>query len=243
MRRDPIHLMEDKLIRSANLRALAARRGLGPTALAREMGRSSSFWSDRLRERNTIGEDLAREIESHFGLARYALDEPIDQSGVPLPPSISKNWRNRVAEMDLEGNDDFPSIPKVRFKISGGITGFGVEYIDDGADPIVFRRDWFESRGYKPGKLFAIAVMNGSMEPTLYAGDLVVVNTEDTSLKDGAVVAVNFEGETVVKRLQRDEGQWWLASDNPDKRRYPRKVCTPEVSIIGRIVHKQSETI
>jgi phage repressor protein C with HTH and peptisase S24 domain len=146
-------------------------------------------------------------------------------------------------EVTLEENQEFPAIQKVRFKLSAGATGFAVEHIEDGSDPIVFRRQWFESRGYRPEKLFAVAVTNGSMEPTLFAGDLVVVNTEDTTLKDGAVVAANFEGEPVVKRMQRDEGQWWLASDNPDKRRYPRKLCTPEVKIIGRVVHKQSETI
>ena len=151
--------------------------------------------------------------------------------------------RDVTVAIDLEGNSEFPAIPKVRFKLSAGTTGFTVEHIEDGSDPIVFRRQWFESRGYRPEKLFAVAVTNGSMEPTVFAGDLVVVNTEDTTLKDGAVVAANFEGEPVVKRLQRDEGQWWLASDNPDKRRYPRKLCTPEVKIIGRVVHKQSETI
>lgn len=32
-------------------------------------------------------------------------------------------------------------------------------------------------------------------------------------------------------------------TDNPDQRRHPRKVCTDDVFIIGRIVHKQSERI
>jgi hypothetical protein len=41
----------------------------------------------------------------------------------------------------------------------------------------------------------------------------------------------------------RDTGQWWLTSDNPDQRRYPRKACDDSVVLLGRIVHKQSEHI
>jgi len=81
------------------------------------------------------------------------------------------------------------------------------------------------------------------MEPGLYDGDTVVVNTQSATPKDGTVFAVNYEGEMVIKRLIRDAGQWWLASDNPDQRRYPRKVCDENSIIIGEIVHKQSERI
>ena len=62
--------------------------------------------------------------------------------------------------------------------------------------------------------------------------------------EDGEVFAFNFEGEPVVKRLQRDSATWWMASDNPDQRRYPRKECSDAHCIIlGRVVHRQSERI
>ncbi len=48
----------------------------------------------------------------------------------------------------------------------------------------------------------------------------------------------------LIKRLVRDSGTWWLSSDNPDQRKYPRKECAGEVCIlVGKIVHKQSERI
>ena len=74
-------------------------------------------------------------------------------------------------------------------------------------------------------------------------GDTVVVNTEDNQPFDGAVFAVNYEGELVIKRLVRDAGQWWLSSDNPNQAAYPRKICDAGSVILGRIVHKQSERI
>lgn len=148
-----------------------------------------------------------------------------------------------AAPIDLTDNPDYPAIRRVRFKLSAGADGFGVEYLDEQGAPIVFQRQWFERNSYEPAKLFAVGVANGSMEPGLYDGDVVVVNTAATDLKDGVVYAVNYEGQLTIKRLVRDAGQWWLSSDNPDKTRYPRKVCHEDTFIIGEIVHKQSERI
>lgn len=146
-------------------------------------------------------------------------------------------------EIDLENNPDYPAIRRVRFKISAGASGFGVDYSDDDAAPIVFQRVWYERRSLKPEKLFAIKVRNSSMEPGLYDSDTVVVNTASTTPRDGIVFAVNYEGELVIKRLLRDAGAWWLCSDNPDQHKYPRKRMSDECFIIGEIVHKQSERI
>lgn len=145
--------------------------------------------------------------------------------------------------IDLDNNPDYPSIRRVRFKLSAGASGFGIDYASDLGPSIVFQKDWYSSRGLIPEKLFATKVVNGSMEPGLYDGDTVVVNTAQEEPKDGHVFAVNYEGELVIKRLVRDDGQWWLSSDNPDQRRYPRKVCHEGVRLIGEIVHKQSERI
>ena len=82
------------------------------------------------------------------------------------------------------------------------------------------------------------------MEPGLGEGDLVVINTADTTLVDGMVYAINYEGEAVVKRLVRDSGEWWLTSDNSDQRRFHRKSCrSGECIIVGRVVRKESDRI
>lgn len=82
------------------------------------------------------------------------------------------------------------------------------------------------------------------MEPGLFDGDQVLVNTADTKIVDGAVYAVNYEGEAVIKRMVRDAGQWWLSSDNPDQRRFHRKSCRgAECIMIGRVIKKESERL
>lgn len=226
--------------------ALVERAG-GALRVAKAMG-SQSFQPTLFRVCSGLvsspKRETAEKIAKHFGipvdaiyddkLATRIAAELLD--GKPAPENVS-------AEIQLDDNQDLPSIRRVKFKLSAGASGFGVEYLDDDDEPIVFRRKWFESRGLTPDKLFAVRVANGSMQPGLWEEDTVVVNTADTTPKDGEVFAANYEGELVIKRLVRDEGRWWLASDNPDQRRYPRKVCDEHVVLLGAIVHKQSERI
>lgn len=147
-------------------------------------------------------------------------------------------------EIDLENNPDYPSVKRVHFKLSAGVGGFGVDYDSESERaPIVFSCAWYASRNLSPDKLFAVKVANGSMESGLYDGDTVIVNTAQKEPKDSIVFAVNYEGQLVIKRMIRDAGEWWLSSDNPDQRRYPRKVCDENTFVIGEIVHKQSERI
>lgn len=134
-------------------------------------------------------------------------------------------------------------IRRARFKLSAGITGYEIDYDHDEGEPIFMALRWFREKRYRPERLLAIRVSGRSMEPSLYDGDLVIVNTDDVALTDGEVFAANYEGELVVKRLKRQAGAWLLASDNPDKARFPDKLCSDGCGLIGRIVYKQSEHI
>jgi len=136
------------------------------------------------------------------------------------------------------------SIPRVVLKLSAGMTGFQADpdYSDGGTfmvDP-----SWLRENNYAPEHLVAIRVRGESMEPALYEGDTVIINITDKRPVDGVVFAVNYEGEDVVKRLTRDAGQWWLSSDNPDQRRFHRKLCQGDgCLIIGRIVKREGNRI
>lgn len=154
-------------------------------------------------------------------------------------------WRTRPAKapIEMENNPDYPAIRRVRLTLSAGISGFAVDADLDDDTPIVFKRSWFERNGYRRDDLVAIGVKGASMEPLLFEGDVVVINTAQQEPKDGRVFAINFDGELIIKRLLRDCGQWWLSSDNPDKARYPTKRFTENTFIIGEIVHRQSEHI
>ena len=160
-----------------------------------------------------------------------------------LPMFSTSTEAHGPRPVDILNNPDFPAIPLVKFKISAGVSGYEVGYLEPGNEPIAFRLDWFRSRGYDPARLYAIRVSGQSMETSLFEGDIVVVNTAATAPVDGEVFALNYDGEIVVKRTIRTAGTWMLASDNPDKRRYPDKPVHESVFVIGRIVHRQSERI
>lgn len=146
------------------------------------------------------------------------------------------------AIIEMEGNPDYPAVRRVSVKAQAGVTGYAVEDIEDGP-PIVFRADWYTSRNFIPKKMLAMRVHGESMMPSLYPGDLIVMNTAQVQPKDGIAFVVAYEGEVVVKRMVRDDGSWWLCSDNPDQRRYPRKKCNGDTQIIGEVVYRQTERI
>lgn len=145
----------------------------------------------------------------------------------------------------LDNNPDYPAVRRVQIKASAGTHGYAIEDSGDSdAPPIVFRASWFKTNGYRPERMVALRVCGQSMEPTLFEGDLIVVNTDQPTPKDGRVFVVIYEGVVAVKRLVRDAGAWWLESDNADKRTFPRKACTDETTVVvGEVVYKQSERI
>ena len=143
--------------------------------------------------------------------------------------------------------DDDPSltqIQKVRIKVQAGITGFRVEPEHHDGETMGVPTSWVRSERLVMSDLYAIVVRGESMEPSLFDGDVIVVNTADKKLVDGAVYAINYEGEVVVKRMTRDAGMWWLTSDNQDQRKYHRKSCKgAECIVIGKVVRKESTHI
>ena len=166
-------------------------------------------------------------------------------NAAPLPAGVTAGVTNALRVVAAEGDDDgFVQIPMVKLRLSAGITGYQTEPERRDGGTLGMRRTWIERNQFNPSHLIAIYVKGESMEPSLYAGDIVVINTLDTKPVDGAVYAFNYEGEAVVKRLTREAGQWWLTSDNVDGRKYHRKLCQGgECIVIGRVVRKESDRI
>jgi phage repressor protein C with HTH and peptisase S24 domain len=173
-----------------------------------------------------------------------------DGKGAPFTTSIAEgiDLQQLPGTMRVFAADpDHPSrtkIPKVaELKLSAGITGFQVQLDErDGGEWDLPTR-WLEKKGLNPRHLLAIEVTGESMEPNLYEGDLVVINTADTHLINGEVYAVNYEGEAVIKRLIREGGMWYLSSDNMQPK-FARRVCQGrECIIIGKVVRRETDQI
>ncbi len=101
----------------------------------------------------------------------------------------------------------------------------------------------YQGNNYDLDKLIAITVDGPAMEPSLFDGDWVVINTADITPKDGVAFAVHEEGEVVIRRLFKVNNQWITSPDNLDKRIYREKPMTKENVILGRVVHRQTNHI
>jgi phage repressor protein C with HTH and peptisase S24 domain len=160
------------------------------------------------------------------------------------PAALHAQLKNVLVCDDSLDDPRFVAIPMVTLRLSAGVTGFQTEPDTRDGGSILVSAGWVTQCHYSPAHLVAIQVRGQSMEPSLYEDDILIVNTADTKPMDGQVYAVNYEGEAVVKRLSRDAGMWWLESDNPDKRKYHRKLCQGEAClIVGRVVRKDSQHI
>lgn len=230
------------------LRSAREAKGLTKTAFAREAGVSNATATDweKASEDGGIkeisGPNLTRisvvlGVDPHWLLnGRPATNEQRDV--LELLPGAR---RVRAADPD---DPALTQIKKVRLKVQAGITGFQVEPEHYDGETQGVPTKWVLRESLSQDALLAVVVKGESMEPALYEGDVIVVNTRDTKLIDGAVYVVNYEGEAVVKRMIRDAGQWWLASDNADQRKFHRKLCKgAECIVIGRVVRKESTHI
>lgn len=192
-----------------------------------------------------IGDTLARKLEAGCGKEVGWMDR--DHSNFTAMPMDDVQRLLPGASMIRIDDGEHPDIyliPKVQLQLSAGVTGFQtIPEIYDGGT-LTVAKNWVDRNRFDPSRLIAISVKGESMEPNLYAGDMVIINTDDREKRDGAVYAFNYEGEAVIKRLTRDMGQWWLSSDNPDQRKYHRKSCqNGDCIIIGRVVRRETDVI
>jgi len=163
--------------------------------------------------------------------SRDTIIEPLPLKGAPV------GYRQ-------EDDPDFVAVRMVRLLLSAGISGFRTEPEYEADALLKMNRFWIEKNGYSLDHLIATKIRGESMEPSLYDGDVVIINTADTTPSDATVFAVNYEGEAVVKRMMRDAGEWWLTSDNPDNRRFPKKLCRGgECMLVGRVVWREGSRI
>lgn len=249
-------------IRRENARNLATKAG-AKAAFARLVEMDASQVSQLIGPTPTknIGNSIARRIERAHDLPEGWLDVEHPEFTKDDEETVTSTEPATAAAQSIEDvrkllpgampvhvvdNEDpaLTHIPKVKLRLSAGISGFQVEPERFDGSTTTVPTDWIVRNGFNREQLVAIRVKGESMEPTLYEDDLVVVNLADTRPADGNVYAINYEGEPLVKRLTRDAGQWWLTSDHSDQRKFYRRICKGnDCIIVGRVVRKESERL
>lgn len=225
-------------IRAKNYLFLRGKSSLNKGEYALSLGCDPSYISQVLskKTKRNMGNEVARQIEIALGKKKGWMDVPqwndyVDQGFIPV-----------IA--DDEETDEIVFVDCSMLTVQAGVVGFVVDREEEECKPIAFRRDWMNSKGFNKTKIFACKVRGDSMEPGLFAGDTVLINTDNSLPEDGEVSVVNYEGEVMIKRFKREAGRWYLQSDNADKTRHPDKLCDGDYCIIiGRVVLKQSSKI
>lgn len=114
--------------------------------------------------------------------------------------------------------------------------GMGLVPDDNIEMRVAFRRDWLRRKG-DPHNMSLIKISGDSMEPTLLAGDLVLVNhSRDYLDPQGGIYAIAINNSIMVKRIQPDlhARKVKIISDN---RKYsPMEVDLDQIKINGKVI-------
>lgn len=128
-----------------------------------------------------------------------------------------------------------------RFNVQGGTGPAHENGHEEISGTHAYRRDWLERKKLLPGACVVIEAEGDSMHPTIFDGDVVLINTSAKRLTSGQVFAFSTEDGVRIKRLFKQlDGRVRVVSDNQDKINYPDEYLTPgmETEIIGMVVHR-----
>lgn len=126
-----------------------------------------------------------------------------------------------------------------RYDVTGSMGNGHVIHSEQIVDHLAFRAEWVRTElGTSPSSLVLISAIGDSMEPTLRAHDLLLIDRSVLSVKQDAIYAFAVDGELRVKRIQRlFDGSLIIKSDNQE---YTTETLTPTqaetINIIGRVV-------
>lgn len=180
------------------------------------------------------GMNLLRSAE-YFGVGPNWLDSG---AGKKLATPIQAGMENLARVMT--GADDplvFVPVLSVRGSMGPGSENH-VERVDDHHG---YSRKWLDKKGLHAPALRRIWGEGRSMEPTIFDGDVVLINTAEKKIVDGKVYAFLVGDELRIKRLYRQmDGKIRAASDNADKATFPDEFLTPDhmPEMVGRVVDR-----
>lgn len=126
-----------------------------------------------------------------------------------------------------------------RYDVAASMGNGTVIHSEQIVDHLAFREEWVRTElGTNPKHLVLVSAIGDSMEPTLRAGDLLLIDRNSEGVKQDAVYAFATNGELRVKRMQlKIDGSVVVKSDNPQ---YEAELLTSEqasaLRIVGRVV-------
>ena len=212
----------------------------------------------------TIDEALKKKGLSDAAASRMAVGHPSLIKNLRMPRSGEKRYNlpslEKLAEvLDLElyfgPPRDLTPPPEVdvdgsrfatvaRHDASASAGGGFVNFDEAPIDHLAFSKTWLVQNGIQPGASVLINARGQSMEPSIYDGDLVMIDRRKRGVRNGRIYVYNDPTDgTRVKRLEVVPGHAIIVrSDNPDQKEFPPEYHTGDAmnaiaqNIIGEVV-------
>lgn len=131
---------------------------------------------------------------------------------------------------------DFARIPRYEAQLAAGPGAQNGDNLP--ISSLAFRVDWLSKIGVNPKHCCIVNVVGDSMEPTLYDGDLVMIDQQVRQFRSNRLFAfVNADGDAQVKRVTVHPEALALNSDNRNyEPQLLSKVDADQLTVIGQVV-------
>ena len=130
------------------------------------------------------------------------------------------------------------SVPVFGVEVAAGGGALANEPPESVEGYLAFERGWLDRRGLDATQCVVVSVRGSSMEPTLAAGALILVNRQQRQHRDGRVYVMRSDPDDMllVKRAAYVAGAWMLVSDNPDPEWQPISWPDARMEVLGEVV-------
>jgi len=195
------------------LATLAAARGDSLAALSAMLGRNAAYLQQYVRRGSprVLGERDRRLLSDYLGVSEATLG---------ALPERAAGFRIRKLDVAASAGP-------------GALVDREIVLGTDTLDPGLARK-----LGLRDGQAAIIRVRGSSMEPGLFDGDHIVVDTADrTPRAKGGVYVIRIDDAVMVKRVALVRGALVATSDNPDAAAVPDGA----IAVIGRVVWQMRE--
>jgi len=205
--------------RRRNLRLLMDRtygvnaRG-AQTRMAEKLGKSQNYLSRCLAPAEkegskNIGEEFARQIEEAFELAAYAMDTPGLAAPEQATPKVASNVTHLLEMAPWDSNtpldDDEVELPLYKeVELAAGAGRYAVRQVE--GRKLRFSYATLRAAGVDPDAAICAQISGNSMEPMIFDGSTIGIDTASTNILDGEIYALEHDGMLRVKLLYRLPG-------------------------------------
>lgn len=176
---------------------------------------------------------------SHSGLSRYlAGGEPSRKVLIALAEATGTSiaWlvsgTGNALNTPVNNDSTLRLLPFISMEANSDVKSTGLKK-DFTAQAFCFK--WLNDHGLDNTDLCALEVRGESMEPTLKAGSIVLLDVSQRSIEDDHIYLIKDSGISLIRRLQLEIGGNVRAlADNPKHREF--QVHIDKIDILGRIV-------